>query len=72
MFSVSGAFVQVQDALELADALNRLFRNSEEAEELAKKGHTVLTENRGALPRLLALMEPLISKVQEGQDQALR
>ncbi len=66
MFSDSGAFVQVQDAAELADALNRLFGDTGEAEELAKKGHTILMENRGALPRLLDLMEPLISKVQEG------
>ncbi len=66
MFSDSGAFVQVQDAVELADALDRLFGDTAEAEKLAKKGHTILMENRGALSRLLDLMEPLISKVQEG------
>ena len=66
MFSDSDAFVQVQDAVELADALDRLFGDTAEAEKLAKKGHTILMENRGALSRLLDLMEPLISKVQEG------
>ena len=66
MFSELGAFVQVRDAAELAAALKKLFRDSNEAEKMASKGRTILEENRGALQRLLDLMEPLISKVQKG------
>ncbi len=66
MFSELGAFVQVRDAAELAAALKKLFRDSDEAEKMASKGRTILEENRGALQRLLDLMEPLISKVQKG------
>lgn len=66
MFSEVEAFIQVQDAAELAEALKKLFRDSDEAERMASKGRTILAENRGALQRLLKLMEPLIGKVQEG------
>ena len=66
MFSELGAFIQVQDATGLATALERLFRDRGEAEKMANKGRTILAENRGALQRLLDLMEPLISKVQDG------
>ena len=67
MFSELGAFVQVEDATGLAAALNRLFRDRDETEKMASKGRTILAENKGALQRLLDLMEPLISKVKEGQ-----
>ena len=66
MFSELGAFVEVQNAAELAAALGSLFRDEDEAEKMAGKGRQILAENRGALQRLLNLMEPLISKVQEG------
>lgn len=66
MFSEVGAFIQVQDGIELAAALQRLFHDRDEAERMASKGRKILTENRGALQRLLNLMEPLISKVQKG------
>ncbi len=70
MFSELGAFVQVQDAAELAAALKKLFCDSDEAERMASKGRTILAENRGALQRLLDLMEPLIRKVQTGKKKA--
>ena len=66
MFSEVGAFIQVQDGFELAAALKRLFHDHDEAERMASKGRQILTENRGALQRLLNLMEPLIRKVQNG------
>jgi len=66
MFSERGAFVQVRDAAELAGAVKKLFCDSDEAEKMASKSRTILAENRGALQRLLDLMEPLFSKVQEG------
>jgi 3-deoxy-D-manno-octulosonic-acid transferase len=64
MFSDVGAFVQVQDAAGLAVALVGLFRHQDEAAKMAQKGHTILVENRGALQRLLELMEPLMTEVQ--------
>ncbi len=67
MFDELGAFVQVEDANSLATALESLFRDTDEAEKMANKGRTILAENKGALRRLLDLMEPLISKVQDGQ-----
>ena len=67
MFSELGAFIQVQDAAGLSAALERLFRDRSEAENMANKGRTILAQNKGALQRLLDLMEPLISKVQDGQ-----
>ena len=67
MFSELGAFIQVQDATGLAAALEGLFRDRGEAENMANKGRTILAENKGALQRLLDLLEPLISKVQDGQ-----
>jgi len=66
MFSELGASVQVQDSAELTDALGKLFRDRGEAEKMGSKGRTIVAKNRGALRRLLKLMEPLISKVQEG------
>ena len=66
MFSELGAFVQVQDATELSAALKTLFRDRDEAQKMASKGRTILVDNKGALQRLLDLMEPLISKVQDG------
>lgn len=66
MFSELGAFVQVRDAAELAAALKRLFHDSNAAEKMASKGRTILADNRGALQRLLDLMEPLMSKVRKG------
>ncbi len=68
MFSELGASVQVQDSAELADALGKLFCDRGEAEKMGSKGRTIVAKNRGALRRLLKLMEPLISKVQEGQE----
>jgi 3-deoxy-D-manno-octulosonic-acid transferase len=72
MFSEVEAFVQVQDASELAGALKKLFRDSDEAEKMAAKARKILADNRGALKRLLNLMEPLISKVQGGKTAASR
>ncbi len=66
MFSELGAFVEVRNAAELAAAIASLFRDGDEAEKMAGKGRQILAENRGALQRLLNLMEPLISKVEEG------
>jgi 3-deoxy-D-manno-octulosonic-acid transferase len=65
MFSEVGAFVQVRNSAELADALLKLFRDRDEAEKMAAKGRKILADNRGALQQLLELMEPLISEVQD-------
>ena len=68
MFSEVGASVQVQGSAELADALGKLFCDSGEAEKMGNKGRTIVAKNKGELRRLLELMEPLISKVQKGQE----
>ncbi len=68
MFSELGASVQVQDSAELADALGKLFCDRGEAEKMGSNGRTIVAKNRGALRRLLKLMEPLISKVQEEKE----
>jgi 3-deoxy-D-manno-octulosonic-acid transferase len=65
MFSEVGAFVQVQDAAELSGVLGKLFHDRKEATKMAKKGRTIIMENKGALQRLIDLMEPLMSRVQE-------
>jgi 3-deoxy-D-manno-octulosonic-acid transferase len=70
MFSELGASVQVQDSAELAGTLKGLFGNRGTAKQMGRYGRTIVAENRGALQRLLDLMEPLITKVQEGKETA--
>jgi hypothetical protein len=40
--------------------VSELLLNPEEAARLGRAGQTVLEENRGALERLLVLLEPLL------------
>lgn len=65
MFTEVGAFVQVQDVRGLAEAIGKLFHNREAAAKMAEKGRNIIVENKGALQRLIELMEPLMSRVQE-------
>ena len=48
----------VQDAGELADIIGELLDRPEQAAELGCNAIAVLEENRGALARLLSLLEP--------------
>ena len=55
-----GALTRVADADELALAVARLLRDAELAGDLGRLGQEVVARNRGALQRLLALVEPLV------------
>lgn len=66
MFTEVGACVRVQDSDELAAAIRSLFVDRAEAARIGSKGREIVSENRGALRKLLNLMGPLINKVQKG------
>lgn len=60
MFVELGACRMVEDATQLASTIAELIANPREAEQLGKNGLAVLQKNRGALERLLVLLEPLL------------
>lgn len=70
MFSEFGASIQVRNSKELADALKRLFYDRAGAVLMGEKGRSIVTNNRGALQRLLELLEPLIIEVQDRHRHA--
>lgn len=61
MFVDLNACRMVDNEDELAAALADLLANPEKAAELGQKGQALLEQNRGALARLLVLLEPLLS-----------
>jgi len=60
LLAARGAVRIVRDANELGASVTSLLANAEEREALGVRAHAVLEENRGALARLLALLEPLV------------
>jgi len=60
MFVELGACRMVENADELAAAVDELLLNPMRATELGRKGREIVQRNRGALDRLLGLLEPLI------------
>lgn len=60
MFVELGACRQVEDAAELATTIAWLIENPHEAAQLGQKALALLDKNRGALGRLLVLLEPLL------------
>ncbi len=60
MFVEFDACRQVEDAAELATTIARLIENPHEAAQLGQKALALLDKNRGALERLLVLLEPLL------------
>ena len=60
MFFELRAVRMVQDATELATTIAELFANPQQAAELGRNGLAVLEKNRGALERLMKLLEPLL------------
>lgn len=62
MFDEAQACVIVKDKDELALAIADLLANPEKAAELGRKSRSLLEQNKGALARLLVLVEPLISQ----------
>jgi 3-deoxy-D-manno-octulosonic-acid transferase len=62
MFIDLGACRIVHNADELAAAVDELLGNRSNAAELGNKGLAIVQRNRGALSRLLGLLEPLIGR----------
>ncbi|HNP37067.1 MAG TPA: lipid IV(A) 3-deoxy-D-manno-octulosonic acid transferase [Woeseiaceae bacterium] len=59
-FVAEGACRMVADAAELKNVVDALLRNPEDARQLGENGRHILETNRGALSRLMVLIEPLI------------
>lgn len=62
MFVELGACSMVANAAELATAVGELIADRDHAAELGNKGFEIVQHNRGALKRLLDLLEPLIGE----------
>ncbi len=62
MFVARDACRMVQNKEELAASIADLFANPDKAHELGQSGRALLEENRGALSRLLVLIEPLLEQ----------
>lgn len=60
MFKKSGASVVAKNAEELSLAVIEFFANPDMAEEVGKRGNTIVRSNRGALERLLNLLGPIL------------
>ena len=60
LFIGLGACRKVEDSNELVEVIDELLNDPGEAGRLGRSGQKVLEENRGALQRLLVLLEPLI------------
>jgi 3-deoxy-D-manno-octulosonic-acid transferase len=63
LFTDKGASQIVQNADELSHAVLRLLSDEELAQETGQKGKQIVETNRGALQRLLVLLEPLVDQV---------
>ena len=63
MFVEHGACKMVEDANDLAATIAELIADSHEAAQLGRNGLDLLKKNRGALERLLVLLEPLLGGV---------
>jgi 3-deoxy-D-manno-octulosonic-acid transferase len=62
LFLRLGACRMVADADELAGVIHELLTNPERAHQLGSNGREVLRSNRGALQRLLEMLEPLLTQ----------
>ena len=60
LFVQMGACRRVEDPAELAETVSELLSSPEAAARLGQAGQKVLEDNRGALERLLVLLEPLL------------
>ena len=65
LFVDMGACRKVADTSELIDTVSELLSDPVRAARLGNAGRTVLEENRGALERLLVLLEPLLAHAPE-------
>ena len=51
---------RVSGPAELIETLSELLSNPDEAQKIGRAGRALLEDNRGALERLLVLLEPLL------------
>ena len=70
LFIGMGACRRVEDPDELVEVVSELLANPDEAARLGRAGQKVLEENRGALDRLLVLLEPLLDRGGPGGSSA--
>ncbi len=68
MFVRIGALTRVADSRELGAAISALLTDDTEARRLGLLGREIVAENRGALQRLLLVLEPLIVEI-DGQQR---
>lgn len=66
LFISMGACRRVEGPDELVEVVDELLTNPDEAAQLGRAGQRVLEENRGALRRLLVLLEPLLASGSNG------
>lgn len=64
MFAEVGASIVVNNYIELANVLNDLFDDRQQAAEMGARGRAIVASNRGSLQRLLVLLEPLIESIE--------
>jgi 3-deoxy-D-manno-octulosonic-acid transferase len=62
-FEKVGASITVNNAGQLGSAVSDLFSDKESALDIGNRGFEIIQQNRGALGRLLRLIEPLIVNV---------
>jgi 3-deoxy-D-manno-octulosonic-acid transferase len=62
-FEKLGASISVNNAAQLGDAVADLFGNEAMATDIGNRGKEIVQQNKGALDRLLKLLEPLLSDV---------
>ena len=65
LFGDIGASVEVQDGATLASAVVPLLQDRSLAAELGRRGRRIVETNRGALQRLMVLLNPLVDSVKE-------
>lgn len=68
MFVELGACRMVDDAAGLADAVAELLAEPEHAAAIGRKGLEIVQRNRGALDRLLGLLDPLIGDTESHEE----
>ena len=62
-FEKVGASIAVNNADQLGTAVADLFADEARATDIGNRGREIVQQNRGALDRLLSLLEPLLSNV---------
>ncbi len=62
-FENLGASITVNDAAQLGAAVTDLFSDEHRASEIGSRGRAIVQQNKGALDRLLQLLEPHLTNV---------